>query len=267
MIMFNALKATYVYCYETLITFDKGFHFNCDNKPLTDKRKLDIATIAFNNEQVIAEQVRLLNKNLLDPYCYTVADNSCDPAKQELIMRICEELQVGYIKLPRNFYNRRAPSSSHGLALNWVYKNYIRPRQAHFFGFTDHDIYPTRPTSIIGFLEKSPVYGLIQEREEVWYLWPGFCFFKRDYIKDKDLNFMPSKRGDTGAGNWASVYSKLDKSKVPCLRHEYSQLGERENNLIEYIGDWLHTFNASNWRKVEGQENKSNLVTEILSKY
>ncbi len=261
------LAQLFLYPLYNLLTFDNVLHFNCNNKPLNNPERLDIVTIAFNNDMVIEHQVRLLNKYLLDPYHYTIADNSSDPAKQEKIMQIAKKTDISYIFLPKNPFTGIDPSLSHGSALNWIFRNYIKHRKAKFFGFIDHDIFPVQPTRVVDSLQENPVYGLIQERGDVWYLWPGFCFFQHDYTKDKKINFMPSKACDTGGGNWKSIYSELDKSKIPQLKHKYDQLrkgGVARSDWVEYIGDWLHTFNASGWFKIK---NKDNLVDALLNKY
>lgn len=256
-----------LYRFNNLLTFDKVLHINCDNKPLDDRYKLDLVTVAFNNDKVIAQQIRLLNKYLLDPYHYTIADNSPDPLKREKIMELCKESDVPYIQLPKNPFSSKDPSLSHGAALTWIFKNFIKSRRADFFGFIDHDIFPIQPTKIMDSLQESPVYGLIQERDEIWYLWAGFCFFQYDYIRNCKINFMPAIGYDTGGGNWESIYSKLDKGTVPDLKHVYGILrdgNDPQSDWVEYIGDWLHTFNASNWKKVR---DKDHLVDELLNKY
>jgi len=252
-------------------SFEDALYVNCDNRPLADRNRIDIVTVAFNNEEVIAHQIRLLDKYLLDSYCYTVADNSSDPAKQDKIMKLCEKHNVPYIKLRKYFYSDINPNISHGTALNWIYKNYIYPRNARYFGFIDHDIFPVSPTKITDSLQSGNIYGLVQEREKFWYLWAGFCFFKFDYVKDLKVNFMTRRimggRGDTGAGNWGPLYSKMDKTRLPLLKHEYGRLREGDDpqaDFVEYIGDWLHTINASNWKKVR---EKDSLVSELLNQY
>lgn len=257
-----------VYQFINYHNFEKVLHINCENKSLFDKNRVDIITVAFNNDEVIRHQIRLLNKYLLDPYCYTVADNSSDPTKQDKITEICKQFDVSYIRLPKNPYNEINPSLSHGLALNWIYRNYVCSRKANFFGFIDHDIFPVYPTTIINSLRSSNVYGLVQERGQMWYLWPGFCFFKYDFIKNRKVDFMPIRGNDTGGGNWRSIYSSINKEIIPMVKHEYRKLRDGEDpqeDWVEYIGDWLHTFNASKWKKVK--EGKDTLVNEILNKH
>ena len=244
-------------------TFDTVMHFNCDNKPLPDTDRIDIVTVAFNNKHVIAHQIRLVQKNLLDGHHYTVADNSADPQKQKEIMQLCHESAATYVKIPNNPYSGSDPSMSHGMALNWIYENYLKPRQAKFFGFLDHDVFPVHPTQIMGFLHNYYVYGLIQEREETWYLWPGFCFFQYDYVKDKRVDFRPGGGRDTGGQNWESIYANLDKSKIPYLIQECVPLLSDGSDVI-CCGDWLHLYNASNWTKTQ---DKTELFNELLNKY
>lgn len=235
--------------------------------PLANKAAVDIVTVAFNNEMVIEQQERLLRKYLLDSFSYTVADNSSDPEKRVIIRQLCIEKGIGYVSLPPNPYNGKNSSFSHGLALNWIYNNYIIPRKIECFGFIDHDIYPVKPTSILSFLEQAPVFGLIQERGDKWYLWPGFCFFLRDFIDARIVDFLPGKDSDTGGRNWESIYSKLDRQQIPVVNHEYGNLREGtdpQSDLYEKIGDWVHTFNASYWKNVAP---KDSIVIDFLADY
>jgi len=157
--------------------FQNCLHINCNNKELYDKNILDIVTVSFNNEYVISYQIKLLKRNILDPYFYTIIDNSVDSKKQKKILKLCKRFNIGYIRAPINPYTNNFPSASHGSTLNWIYKNYLKPRKANFFGVIDHDIFPIRSTRIISPLKKQYIYGHLQERKEIWYLWAGFCFF------------------------------------------------------------------------------------------
>lgn len=249
------------------VAFSEVLYFNCSDYVLTDRNCLDIVTVAFNNEKVIEQQHRLLNKYLKPPFYYTVADNSTDPDKQKKIMKLCESNDIAYIRLPENPYSSESPSLSHGIALNWIYDNYVYKRKADYFGFLDHDIFPIHPTNVIEQLQKSNIFGLLQERSNKWYLWAGLCFFKYAYVKNKKLNFMPGDGLDTGGSNWESIYSKLNKNELVSLKHEYGQLREGkepQSDLYEKIGDWLHTFNASNWKKIQY---KDDLVDDLLNKF
>lgn len=215
---------------------------------------------------MINHQIRLIRKYLSAPFGYTVADNSSDAGKKAEIKRICLEQNVAYFEIP-NHIPEGNPSISHGIALNWVFNHYLKPRRAAFFGFLDHDIYPIRPTAIIPYLLKYPVYGLIQGNEIEWYLWPGFSFFNEGYTAGMDLNFEPVVGKDTGGGNWEPLYSRLDKNLIPALRHSYSQLRSgdvTQFDRVELLSEWVHTFNGSYWMECPDKED---LINQYLSQF
>jgi hypothetical protein len=251
------------------IGFGKVQRRNCRNDPLDDHARLDLVTVAFNNEHVIAEQIRLLRKNLKDPFCYTVADNSADDRRGVAIERLCFEEGVPYLRLPRVRTFVPAPSLSHGRALNWLIRNYIGPRRARYFGLLDHDVFPMRPTTVIAKFSNAPAWGHLQRRDHRWYLWPGLCFFDASEIAIGELDFMPGRGTDTGGRNYESLFSSLDEEALEPPSHTYGRLregdGSPQSNLYEEIGDWLHTFNASQWMPaVAGRER---LVAELLSRF
>jgi hypothetical protein len=232
-------------------------HINCSIVPPEENRVLDLFTIAFNNETIIAQQIRLLRLNLEDPFHYTVIDNSSREEKRSLIEKLCAENGVSYIALPAN--PLQDPSASHGLALNWAYYNYIRPRGAAYWGCIDHDIFPVRKTSILRSLERTQAYGYLETRNEEWYLWPGLCFFSSAITRNAGLDFLPANGRDTGGGNWANLFSKLDRSSIPLMKNEVMRVreGEGDNFQSDYfqlIGDWLHVINGSNWAKTADKD-------------
>jgi len=250
--------------------FQNCLHINCNNKELYDKNILDIVTVSFNNEYVISYQIKLLKRNILDPYFYTIIDNSVDSKKQKKILKLCKRFNIGYIRAPINPYTNNFPSASHGSTLNWIYKNYLKPRKANFFGVIDHDIFPIRSTRIISPLKKQYIYGHLQERKEIWYLWAGFCFFNFNFIKDKKINFMPNDIADTGCQNYYSIFTNIKKEEIYFPKHKYHKLREGnipQSDMVEYIGDWMHTFNASGWKVIKNKNKKNQLVKNLLDKY
>jgi glycosyltransferase involved in cell wall biosynthesis len=222
-----------------------------------------IVTIAFNNYLAIEKQIGLLKRFLLDNYILVVADNSSEDTQRSKILKVCREKQVNYIGLPRTVINFKDPSFSHGLAMNWIFKNYLKIKPVLNFGFIDHDVYPLHKTTILNKLKSVKCWGLVQEREDKWYLWAGFCFFNKRIFTNNTANFLPVKGLDTGGGNWEGCYSNIDKVKLVKLPHYYIDkvTGEsvkyfnqiqnkvQKNELEEIIGDWVHTFNGSKWRK------------------
>lgn len=236
------------YIYRTH-SFKNTLHNNCDNLPVKERNHLDIVTVAFNNPTLIETQINLIQKNLVGLYSYIVADNSTRKESALEIQNICHSKKVGYIKLPQNPWSQA--NLSHGIALNWIYHNFIKPRKAEYFGFIDHDIFPTEKISIVDkFSSTVNLYGHLQERTgnylKPWYLWAGFCFFRLETVYTKHLNFssvvVTSFRDlvglDTGGGNWEPLYSQTNKKDIvlaiPSIK-----------NGVEYLDSWIHLGKAS----------------------
>jgi hypothetical protein len=248
--------------------FDRVETLDASAGRLQDPACLDLVTIAFNNPTVIGEQIRLLRKNLGDPFRHTVADESPDAADSAEIRRLCGDLGVAYLRLPRGRGPAPDPSASHGRALNWALAHYLRPRRADYFGFLDHDVFPIRPTSVIPRLSHTPAWGLPQERAGRWYLWPGLCFFDARKLPYELFDFRPGEGADTGGRNWDGLFSRMDRAKLEAPQQTIKRLregnGAVQSDHYEEIGDWLHTFNASHWLPVADRDD---LVVELLRKY
>jgi hypothetical protein len=234
--------------------FSETKHFNCNNQSIENQYELDLITVAFNKVSLIENQIKFLQKNLKDSYFFTVADNSNDPQASEEIRQICISNKVGYIKLFPNPWKQA--NLSHGVVLNWIYHNYVKPRKAKYFGFIDHDIFPIQSTSLTEkFNTEKIMYGHLQERtygsKTLWYLWAGFCFYKSSVFVGKKPNFNPSIitsykdifELDTGGRNWKYIYKDIQLEKV-SIAHSYFKDG------FQNIDDWIHLEKAS-FKKTE----------------
>lgn len=234
---------------------------------------VDVVTVAYNNDFVIAQQIRLVTKYFDEGMHYIVADNSSVAEKSEAIRTLCLDHNVSYVRLPKNRLGLISPSYSHAAALNWVYRKIIRKRRPEYFGFIDHDLFPVAPITITRLFALSPVYGYLRESGPYWYLWPGLCFFCYGYVSHHHVDFMPVKMGghylDTGGGNWRGIYASLIKDASNEVQVEQVKLREGSNYYgdgIQYFDQrlWLHTINGSYWQNVP---NKDDLIASILDKY
>lgn len=236
------------------------------NRKLSPKR-IVIFTIAFNNIETIKLQAKYFSQNIKDNYQYIIGDNSTRIDISNEIEAYCQNSKIGYVRILHNPYNGVDASKSHGLAVNWMYKHIISPSNAEYFGVVDHDIFPTKRTSVIAHLKQVGVFGHVQVRGERWYLWPGFSFFNRNILGKKRYNFLPISGLDTGGGNWDPIYRYIDKSKLDKPKHYYIKYRDGDvvqNTSMEKIGDWLHLMNASGWKDGEVKTNISRLIQNII---
>ena len=225
---------------------------------------LDLATVAFNNPLVVGYQAKLLRKHLRDDYDYTVFDNSPPGPEREAIRVVCRGEGVSYVDLPATPF-AGIPSRHHGAALNWICRRHFAPRGLPYAGFIDHDLFPCRATSIVASIGDDGLFGRIEEREDRWYLWPGFCFFSSAKVQIGRLDFLPIQGLDTGGGNWPRLYRHVDRTALPRVENRLENVrpgGDKQADMVEWIGDdWLHAINASEWRPSNG---KMTLVEELL---
>jgi len=234
----------------------------------------ELFSISFNNAKVVSYQIRSLRKFFKQAYRYTVFDNSSDDGKAAEIAEVCREGGVGYIRLPRQpFLSPEMGSYSHGIACNWVFRNFIMPHsRGKYVGLLDHDIFLVRDFFISRILDRQPFYGQVfsYDRAGINYLWPGLWLARRDFLEGKKIDFRPSIRlgGDTGVSNYRlflvpdfdkmrfaqTQHVRLDAANGDILANGYSKIDE----------EWIHCWNASEYRKADTWGDKMQVIYDIL---
>jgi hypothetical protein len=170
------------------------------------------ATIAFNMPWAVELFLRAARLNLIDT-AIIVLDNSSRREARAEIGALCRANGVAYLSLPRN--PEWSPNRSHGIALNWAYRNLIRPLDPPVFAFLDHDLFALQPFEFAAALVGQPVYGIKRRSKIVpgaWSLWAGFCVFDHAALKPRllDFNYESPMMLDTGGYNWMRLYRDLD---------------------------------------------------------
>jgi hypothetical protein len=204
--------------------------------------KKPLVTIAFAYPQAIEWQARLM-RAYVPQAVHLIADNSRDDASAAEIASLAERYGLGYVRLPANPWERG--SRSHGIAMNWVWHNIIRPGEPDAFGFLDHDLFPTAPDDPFAALATQDFFGLVRTAGPRWFLWAGFCMFKFDRVRHQPLDFGQDWFAglDTGGGNWEVLYRHADRGK---LREASSRLFpfkpglKVEDGPLQWCGTWLH---------------------------
>ena len=243
---------------------------------------LCVVIITFNVPQLLAKQVDCLRRQIMDkPFHILVGDNSSHRSAREEIEKICGELDLEYVGVPR-WLNRCLmntlflPSYSHGAALNWLWYKVLKGRRYSLFAFLDHDIFPTHPCCLEQILGSSAFNGVLRRRHKAWYLWPGLALFKGETLRNINVDFLPAYAGKTFLDTGGAMYHRLFKDyrgEMPVfpdvhlvrMRQEDDNDAERDiyhTDCFQYIGNnWLHLVNVTNYTHTE---DKSGMIDEIL---
>ena len=189
--------------------------------------------------------------------------------------------------------NPRGYSDSHGIALNWIFKNVVQKRK-HDFAFLDHDIFPVKKININHYVQNQDFYGFKciphkfnRMNKKLWYLWPGFAFYKYSVLAKNKINFGKWRKfvflkvvgADTGSANFPNLYSKYDVNSLNFANTSYWNIRKdepMENNndavravaqtdLVQYFDNqnWLHMIDGSEWQDAKG---KTEIVYKKLDK-
>jgi hypothetical protein len=223
-----------------------------------------LITIAFGDCQALEWQIVLLRRYVKHGVLI-IADNSQDHANAISIQEMARRLSVPYIRLPRNFAKE---SRSHGLALNWVWRNIVCRGKPAAFGFLDHDLFPTKNDEPFRKLETQPFFGVLRSTKPRWFLWAGFCLFRFDAVKTKTLDFGQDwfVGLDTGGGNWDPLYSQFDLAELkmqPIVSVPYREGVSLADGYFQWCDGWVHEVGVTGRRDLKADKRK--VLTEILA--
>lgn len=232
---------------------------SCDiDVPHSSDLDLLLITVAFNNPQILEWQLSLCKKFIRDKYIHIILDNSSDNNARGKNKQICLRHNIQYIPLPNNPWSGIHNSRSHGISLDWAVKNIIPLFSVKVVGFLDHDIFPVKEQCILSSMEDKLCMGVRQVRGKCWYLWPGFLFIAKDVItKNRNFSMLPTSYTDTGGALWKILFSKICSDEVKFIDEKEYILREgcvKQSSSCYLLGDWLHSVNASYWKKCAPKE-------------
>ena len=209
-----------------------------------------LVTIAFEDPEAIEMQAQLVVRFVPD-VAYVIADMSMNDDAAAEMAAIAARHKIFYVRLPDSPLRRRDQASRiHGLALNWVWRNIIRPSGPDKFGFIDHDIFPTGPDDPFAMLDRQPVYGWIRQVGHRWFLPAGFSMYRFDAVKDLPLDFGQDWFNglDTGGANWNVLYRTLDRKMLKFASTHfapYKPEADQAKAPIQWCGVWLHEVGST----------------------
>lgn len=240
--------------------------------PRLQGRKVLVA-IAFRDPQTIAWQAPLVRLYVPEAI-YIVADNTQDDAQAAAIAAVAAKYGAPYLRLPANPTD--VPSRSHGLALNWIWHNLIRPGEPSAFGFLDDDMFPTAPHDPFASLAHQDFFGVIRpgvstatvDAEGRWFLWAGFSMFRFVGVRDKPLDFSQDwfLGLDTGGGNWDVLYRHVRREDIREQETVFVPFREglqMTDAPFQWCGPWLHEVGLMG--RLEFTDDKRRALREILA--
>ena len=205
-----------------------------------------LITVAFEDPQAIDWQIRLVRRYVACDL-HLIGDNSDDDMAADAIRAACDSADALYLRLPAS---GASSSRSHGLALNWLWANVVRPGRPTAFGFLDHDFFPTGPDDPFGLLENQDFFGVIRTAGERWFLWAGFCLFRYAAVADRALDFRQDwfVGLDTGGANWEVLYRHADIARM-CraeMTEERYRVGlPKSESYFQWYNHWLHEVGST----------------------
>ena len=178
--------------------------------------KTIMLTVAFEDPAGLDMHASLVERYVSVDH-HIIADNSRDAENAARNRGVAASTGALYLHLPPNPWTERNDSRSHGIALNWLWGNLIKPGRPQAFGFVDDDLFPVMPVDPFAPLADHECYGDWRMAPPRWFLWAGYCFFRFDAVADRALDFgLDWFVGlDTGGANWESLYRHLDFDRLP----------------------------------------------------
>jgi hypothetical protein len=230
---------------------------------------LALYTIGFGRPELLYHQKRLLDKYMDDEYGLCLIDNTPGLMRNKM-EKVCRDEGIGYLHSP-------GPKYEHDDGLNYGAED-AAAKGHDFFGFLDADVFPCKHTTVLDKLQHPGFYGLPQTHmaTKARYLWPGLCFFSKEWVNGRRLNFTGiravDKRDDGDCGSaMYSLFSGQDWFDAPLISFGYGSIREptKTDEFIqswgyELIGDWFHMLNSSHWLKVPDAKGRDRLLMEMV---
>ncbi len=230
-------------------------------RSLTGRRVL--ITVAFEDPQAIDWQIRLVRRYVACDL-HLIADNSGDDVAASAIRSASDSAGALYLRLPAS---AARSSRSHGLALNWLWTNVVRPGRPAAFGFLDDDFFPTGPDDPFAVLGSQEFFGVIRTAGERWFLWAGFCLFHYAAVADRMLDFRQDWfiGLDTGGANWELLYRHADITRLrraDMVTGRYRADVPESESYFQWYNHWLHEVGSTGRPDLEAD--KRAVVAELL---
>lgn len=224
--------------------------------------------VAFNSPWVVEKQLQMVEKNI-DDATFIIFDNSNKSVARKEIEKVCCKYKTHYFPLPKN--PEKHPCRSHGIAMSWIYYNFILKIKPKIFAYIDHDLIPVKKFSFNNILKGQPFYGILKYSEnwnDKWNLWAGYSFYDFSKIKNYNINFNKDQscRLDTGGRNWQYLYKNfnIDNFKfADCIDEIVTNPYNKTQRGVSLIDkNWLHIGGLLS--KEKAYQNKKSFFEDVF---
>jgi hypothetical protein len=219
-----------------------------------DPKKIFIMNVVYYDAEIVELNYRSVKKFLRDPFEYFVLDNTDEVGRSEGVRKYCEKEKINYVRLrPHTAWTRWKDGTSHAFGLDWGYHNIIMKYKPEIFGLIDGDLFLTKPISVKELMGTSDAWGIITDRLPFWhfwglvyYIWPGFSFFRTERFANRTPNFLPTWGLDNGGKQ------PVDGPKVLALPEVYDLHSASWTEVLPGVytrmyGSFSH-FTAASWQ-------------------
>jgi len=232
---------------------------------------IDLFVIGFNRPDLLREQHRLLSKYMRDEWTLAVVDNSTG-TWPVVMADAARGLGVRYMRSP-------SPKGEHHEALNFAARC-ANEEKSRFWGVLDHDVFPSASCDLVEKIKIAGFLGLGQTYsprvgDPLRYVWPGWCFFSRTWLKGRIPNFdgirgkFKFDDGDTGS-MLHTLFTPRDWESLPAVDHGYGTIRPDDGHGLQSFGyermdSFVHLTNSSGWKAVPNPQERELLLRAMVA--
>jgi hypothetical protein len=259
---------------------------------------VSVITTVYNKPEFIDIQFKLLKKNLLDNFTYTVYDNSDNSLIKQQIIKVCSDYNINYVSIPQNIHKNYDPSSKAGQSLDWAISHNVNNIKSEKMMILDSDMFLIEPTSFDSEILNYDIVGIYQERDHVFYYTNQLVFLNLKNLPNfiNVPKFLPGvidgKNTDCGGylynyinennvkhknidyRNHSGTINKSNLNLLPDYFIDYfsQELNFMEKSFAETFSKFLHFRAGSNWINFDKnlqekrEKNLINYINKILLK-
>lgn len=211
------------------------FIFLCTSQIIIAQEKILIITCSHNRPDLIAIQAKTFQAFMQDEYEFIVFDDAPNAVASNAIKKMCKKMSVGYKKIPQEVHlasnkkqvgnsvrsgipiyideDRSLISCRAGDSIDYAMQT-VGFKHPGIVCIVDSDLFLIKKFSIAKFMQDYDLYGCIQQRDHIRYVWCGLVFLNNATLPNKDtLSFDCGKIDGVNVDTGGQTYCYLQENK------------------------------------------------------